>query len=174
MPNKTATVIVEACDDCPYFDYEYYTWNAKCEKLDREIPRKSYNHPIPDDCPLEDQDGEDKIVNRLCPECVEAREKGEVRACFNPRCGIFQLSPPGTFTVADMDAAVERGKEIGIAMASAPCLFCGKKTNECECGHAEIAKGMIDTEFPSRVQQRAWTLAEYRDWLDNKEQENAD
>lgn len=54
MPNKIATVIVEACDDCPFFDHEYYTWNCRCLKLDREIPFKNYRHPIPDDCPLED------------------------------------------------------------------------------------------------------------------------
>lgn len=48
--------IINNCNDCPYFDNEYYGYHEKCTKLDREIPRDKETwsiYPIPEDCPLE-------------------------------------------------------------------------------------------------------------------------
>jgi len=54
--------ILDCCDDCPYFDNEYYGYAETCTKLSRQIKRSmgpfgSINnqarYEIPDDCPLE-------------------------------------------------------------------------------------------------------------------------
>jgi hypothetical protein len=50
--------ILEYCDDCPYFDNEYYGYNQRCVKLNRVIERggdSSFgsHYEIPIDCPLE-------------------------------------------------------------------------------------------------------------------------
>ncbi len=45
------------CDECSYFDNEYFGYNEKCRKLNKIIQGKSTNnHPIPDDCPLEKEE----------------------------------------------------------------------------------------------------------------------
>ena len=55
--NTPRKVVINSCDECPYFDNEYYSFNETCTKLDRimketTISTLSY-HPIPEDCPLE-------------------------------------------------------------------------------------------------------------------------
>lgn len=48
-------LIIETCDDCCHFDYYYYSYNERCEKLNRVIKQdENYNFAIPEDCPLED------------------------------------------------------------------------------------------------------------------------
>lgn len=51
MPTKL--IVIQYCNECPYYDHEYYTWCEVCTKLNRVIPsdfdRKT---PIPTDCPL--------------------------------------------------------------------------------------------------------------------------
>lgn len=50
-------LIIDNCNDCPYFSNYYYSYEEKCTKLDREIPidKETWNslYPIPEDCPLE-------------------------------------------------------------------------------------------------------------------------
>ena len=43
-------VIIETCDDCPFFDDEYYDYRSFCTKLDVKIEGSGV-HP---DCPLPD------------------------------------------------------------------------------------------------------------------------
>jgi hypothetical protein len=45
---------INSCDDCPYFDNEYYSYERFCNKLDRVI---ADTENIPEDCPLEDYEG---------------------------------------------------------------------------------------------------------------------
>ena len=43
-------LLISTCNDCPYFDYDY----SFCDKLDKIVEKdKDFNHPIPEDCPLE-------------------------------------------------------------------------------------------------------------------------
>ena len=54
-------VVIDSCSDCPFFDNEYYTYNAECDKLGRGIPVGEEDwsvYPIPDDCPLPATDEE--------------------------------------------------------------------------------------------------------------------
>lgn len=52
-------VIIEQCDQCPFFDNEYYGYDETCTKLDRKIKsNEHYEHNIPDDCPLHVTDEE--------------------------------------------------------------------------------------------------------------------
>lgn len=51
-------LIIDDCDECKYFDNEYYTYLQECTILDRKIPGVEYIHAIPDDCPLQ-KTGED-------------------------------------------------------------------------------------------------------------------
>ena len=62
MSNK-ATVTIDGCEQCPFFDNFYYSYNEKCTKLGRKIEcgkfdsgllsyKSLHNYPIPDDCPL--------------------------------------------------------------------------------------------------------------------------
>ena len=56
--------IITSCEDCPYFDNEYYECLETCTKLNRVMPLqfapaqkgekypKILGRPIPDDCPL--------------------------------------------------------------------------------------------------------------------------
>jgi hypothetical protein len=47
---------ITSCDDCPNFDYIYWSFNEVCELLDREIKCSDIGSwPIPDDCPLLDK-----------------------------------------------------------------------------------------------------------------------
>lgn len=48
-------VEISLCDECPFFDNQYYTFNEKCKKLKRmiEVGENHYSFPIPDDCPLD-------------------------------------------------------------------------------------------------------------------------
>lgn len=49
-------VEIDSCQDCPFFDNEYYMYAMTCVKLDRVMqytPEGSYELPIPQDCPLE-------------------------------------------------------------------------------------------------------------------------
>ena len=62
MKKKAVVRGIESCDDCPFFDNEYYTYNAECELLnDRPIPSNRHGiYCIPDDCPLEDDTDENR------------------------------------------------------------------------------------------------------------------
>jgi hypothetical protein len=50
---------IDNCNDCPYFDNHYFSYNEICRKLDRIIQKDRNRsaitplYPIPDDCPLE-------------------------------------------------------------------------------------------------------------------------
>lgn len=50
--------IISFCDECPYFDNEYYGYAETCKKLNRKIKRNANttgydnSYDIPDDCPL--------------------------------------------------------------------------------------------------------------------------
>jgi len=48
-------VKILSCDDCPYFDNEYYSYNEKCKKLNKVVDKRDEdgNRIIPEDCPLE-------------------------------------------------------------------------------------------------------------------------
>lgn len=54
QPNRAgkhvALVVLANCNDCPYFDNEYYGYEQTCTILDRAIG--DYNNPIPADCPV--------------------------------------------------------------------------------------------------------------------------
>lgn len=57
MPNKR--VVISECEECTFFDYEYYTYNQTCRKLGKRIESERSDNvwssfPIPEDCPLED------------------------------------------------------------------------------------------------------------------------
>ncbi len=45
-------LIITECDDCCFFDNEYYEYNETCKQLDRTIETVDGTHPIPKDCPL--------------------------------------------------------------------------------------------------------------------------
>ena len=54
-------LVIDSCENCYFFDDEYYDYNAVCTKLDRKIKmvecykklRGVYWYTaIPDDCPL--------------------------------------------------------------------------------------------------------------------------
>lgn len=49
----TKIVQISTCDECPYFDNTYWSYNRYCHKLERKIEKTS---EIPEDCPLEDAD----------------------------------------------------------------------------------------------------------------------
>lgn len=59
-------VVIDKCDDCPYFDHQYYGYKETCVLLSRKI--KSVEEPlesdlyetykIPKDCPLADTEAE--------------------------------------------------------------------------------------------------------------------
>lgn len=44
-------VQISSCDECPYFDNSYWSYNKYCQKLERRMDEPS---EIPTDCPLED------------------------------------------------------------------------------------------------------------------------
>jgi len=47
-------LIIDCCDDCKFFDNEYYDYYEICTKLKREIKKEfgAYKRYIPNDCPL--------------------------------------------------------------------------------------------------------------------------
>lgn len=47
-------VIIERCDQCPYFDDSYWDYNEFCMELKRKIAKIENMYPIPEDCPLKD------------------------------------------------------------------------------------------------------------------------
>ena len=51
-------IIISKCDDCPFFDNEYYGYAETCTKMGRAVPDgpPDYDYPIPDWCPLESTD----------------------------------------------------------------------------------------------------------------------
>ena len=52
-------LVIKKCDDCCFFDNEYYGYNATCRQLDRKIPTDdNCDHAIPDDCPLDNYNEE--------------------------------------------------------------------------------------------------------------------
>jgi len=64
MKKKKALVRdIRSCSECPFFDYEYYSYNAECELLnDRPISiNRNGMYVIPDDCPLEDDKDGDEL-----------------------------------------------------------------------------------------------------------------
>ena len=47
-------LIIRRCDDCCFFDNEYYDYREKCRQLDRKITTDDYgDYEIPSDCPLD-------------------------------------------------------------------------------------------------------------------------
>jgi hypothetical protein len=51
----TKLVEINLCEDCPYFDYEYYDYAAFCTQLKRKIElTQQQGYLIPTDCPLPD------------------------------------------------------------------------------------------------------------------------
>jgi len=47
------TIVIKHCDNCPFFDNEYYTFNEECSKEHKRVPEGTdNNHPIPEWCPL--------------------------------------------------------------------------------------------------------------------------
>ena len=47
-------LVIDRCNNCPFFDNEYYDYSETCMKLDRKIAMDAEGHHnvIPDDCPL--------------------------------------------------------------------------------------------------------------------------
>lgn len=46
-------IIINNCNDCPFFDNEYYEYNENCTKTGKQVKSLSFNnYPIPADCPL--------------------------------------------------------------------------------------------------------------------------
>ncbi len=47
-------LIIDKCDNCSYFNNEYYGYDEECMVLDRKIERAGgfSDHDIPNDCPL--------------------------------------------------------------------------------------------------------------------------
>jgi hypothetical protein len=50
-------VSINYCDECPYFNNEYWGFEEQCTKLNKKIDRKDGKHIIPKDCPLQDDKG---------------------------------------------------------------------------------------------------------------------
>lgn len=50
-------LIIDACNKCPFYDNEYYSYNEKCTAGDRHVenPRR-----ILEDCPLNDAPDDEK------------------------------------------------------------------------------------------------------------------
>ena len=49
------TCVIEQCNDCPFFDNEYYDFAQTCSKLNRKIDVENFrDYPMPVDCPLPD------------------------------------------------------------------------------------------------------------------------
>jgi hypothetical protein len=46
-------LIIYCCNDCPYFDNQYYEYNQTCERLGEE--NKNYQSSVLENCPLEDE-----------------------------------------------------------------------------------------------------------------------
>lgn len=47
-------LIIDTCDQCPFFDNFYWEYNHKCTKLDEFLQQEDdYSTKIPDECPLE-------------------------------------------------------------------------------------------------------------------------
>lgn len=49
-------IIINTCEDCPFFDNEYYSYNERCTQLERVIEQINNHYCIPEDCPLETTD----------------------------------------------------------------------------------------------------------------------
>lgn len=47
-------LVIHKCEDCPYFDNQYYTYERECTKLDQ---KNNVHGTILDNCPLEDENG---------------------------------------------------------------------------------------------------------------------
>lgn len=46
-------VIINSCNECPHFDFEYYEYLCICTKLDRKVPGVGDIFIMPEECPLE-------------------------------------------------------------------------------------------------------------------------
>ena len=44
-------LVISNCNDCPFYDNHYYTYDETCTKLNRKVDTSK--EPIPEDCPLE-------------------------------------------------------------------------------------------------------------------------
>lgn len=56
-------VIIDSCNNCPYFDDAHYGYNETCTLLNRRIPHTtdlSYTRAIPEDCTLDNT--EEKVL----------------------------------------------------------------------------------------------------------------
>lgn len=72
--------VIDHCDDCKYFDNEYYSYEEKCRLLERVIQGKEVERegecnpgeifPIPEDCPLALSIEKDAIFNPPYPKYV--------------------------------------------------------------------------------------------------------
>ena len=51
-------LIISTCEQCSYFDNQYYGYHEVCKKLDRKIEKIGNDFIIPDDCPLEQTEDE--------------------------------------------------------------------------------------------------------------------
>lgn len=51
-------LIIETCDECCHFSNEYYGYSEICRKLDIKIESKNGAHEIPENCPLQNYEGE--------------------------------------------------------------------------------------------------------------------
>lgn len=47
-------IVITACDQCPHFNNQYYSYREECTELQRKIEGSHMEHPIPADCPLPD------------------------------------------------------------------------------------------------------------------------
>jgi hypothetical protein len=68
-------VIIKRCDECPYFDNIYFSYEETCLQLNRGIPfDEKYEHRIPEDCPLEDTINKEEDI-KFSKSCYQLKEK---------------------------------------------------------------------------------------------------
>jgi hypothetical protein len=53
MAKKIKIVEITGCNQCPFFDNKYYSYNETCTKLDK---KNKFDDTILEDCPLEDKE----------------------------------------------------------------------------------------------------------------------
>ena len=63
-------LVIDKCDDCPFFDNVYWGYEETCRLLNRKIQQVDdsdsilwLKYPIPNDCPLEISDEEPTKTN---------------------------------------------------------------------------------------------------------------
>lgn len=63
MAIKFCSLKIKTCEDCPFFDNEYYSFNHFCGKLHETVPMISGEYKILIDCPLVDFDSDSHEVD---------------------------------------------------------------------------------------------------------------